>query len=64
MPMLMPLTPDDELAAAREAMRVARVRMIKAIRNARRAGMTYRAIGDVLGVAHETVRRLEREHVD
>jgi DNA-binding XRE family transcriptional regulator len=62
--MLMPQKPDDELAAAREAMRVARVRMIKAIKNARRAGMTYRSIGDVLGVAHETVRRLEREHVD
>lgn len=59
--MVMPTTPEDELRAARAAMSNARQRMISAIKNARAAGMTYRAIGDILGVAHETVRRLERE---
>jgi IS30 family transposase len=59
--MVMPTTPEDELRAARAAMSNARQRMIIAIKNARAAGMTYRAIGDILGVAHETVRRLERE---
>ena len=47
-----------DLEAAAEAVERARVDLLRAMRQARKSGMTYRRIGEVVGLSHETVRRL------
>ena len=55
----MPLSDvERDLEQARRAMESARANLVRAMRRARAAGMTYRAIADRVGLAHETVRRM------
>lgn len=55
----MPLSDvEQDLEQASRAMADARANLVRAMRRARAAGMTYRAIADIVGLAHETVRRL------
>jgi len=42
-------------------MDAARANLVRAMRQARQSGMTYRAIASIVGLAHETVRRLINE---
>lgn len=48
----------QDLEQAKRGMDAARANLVRAMRRARAEGMTYRAIADVVGLAHETVRRL------
>lgn len=52
---------ERDLAAARRLVEEARANLLRAMRDARAAGMTYRAIGERVGLAHETVRRMLAE---
>lgn len=49
---------ERDLIEARKAVEQARRNLVRAMRQARADGMTYRAIADIVGLAHETVRRL------
>lgn len=55
----MPLSDvEHDLEEAKRGMDEARANFVRAMRRARQNGMTYRAIADIVGLAHETVRRL------
>ena len=48
----------SDLLEATASVAAARNSLVAAIRRARAAGMTYRAIGEATGLSHETIRRL------
>jgi len=55
----MPLSDvEHDLEEAKRGMDEARANLVRAMRRARQSGMTYRAIASIVGLAHETVRRL------
>ena len=51
----------EELAAARAQLDGARERLIAAMLRARREGMSFREIGRLAGLSHETVRTMLRD---
>lgn len=57
----MPQTPQEELEAARVAVTNARAKLVKAVKRAQAEGMTYRAIAEIVGLSHESIRRITNE---
>ena len=57
----MPQTPEEELDAARVAVQDARAKLVKAVKRAHTEGMTLRAISDIVGLSHESIRRITNE---
>jgi len=57
----MPQTPAEELEAARVAVTDARAKLVKAVKRAQTEGMTLRAISEIVGLSHESIRRITNE---
>jgi hypothetical protein len=57
----MPQTPEEELEAARVAVQDARAKLVKAVKRAQTEGMTLRAISEIVGLSHESIRRITNE---
>jgi len=51
-------TPEQELEAARVAVQDARAKLVKAVKRAQTEGMTLRAISEIVGLSHESIRRI------
>jgi len=51
-------SPEEDLEAARIAVKDARAKLVKAVKRAYAEGMTYRAIGAIVGLSHESIRSI------